>query len=224
MARGRSRGYVARSRRTRDLGWLLGGGSSLLLLGTVITVVRLRRARHAATVEAFKAAERNRTILDSTIDSILILNPSGTIETMNAAATAMLGYAANELGRRDVSVLLDIAPGDGSFHKRIGLVDGQLRASFLADRLVRHRDGRSIPVDVAMGVMSLPSGDHIVASLRDISERKRIERVKDDLMSTVSHELRTPLTSVVRRAGAAPGRIGRHAAGRRRTADRNRRE
>ncbi|WP_156679964.1 ATP-binding protein [Sphingomonas profundi] len=189
--------YTERSRLTRDLAWMMLAALSILLMIGLTALVRLRQARHAAKVEAFEAAERNRTILDSTIDALLILNPSGTIETMNAAATSMLGYAENELSRRDVAVLLDIAPGNGSFHTRVGLVDGQLRASFFADRAVRHRDGRLIPVDVAMGVMSLPSGDHIVASLRDISERKRIERMKDDLMSTVSHELRTPLTSVV---------------------------
>ncbi len=177
---------------------------------------RLRRQRHASLVDAFEAAERNSTVLDSTIDALLILNPSGTVESMNAAASRMLGYAPAELERRDIGTILDIAPGEGSFHQRVGLIDGQLRQSFLPDTVVRHRDGREIAVDVAIGLMKLPSGFHLVVSLRDISERKRMERVKDDLMSTVSHELRTPLTSVVGslgllRAGAA-GEIGPAAA------------
>ncbi|MFS0771716.1 ATP-binding protein [Sphingomonas sp. 1P08PE] len=168
-----------------------------VLIVSLGMVWRLQRQRYDGLVQTFEAAERHRTILDSTIDAILILNPSGTIEVVNAAATAMLGYASDELERRDIAMLIDLAPGEGSFHRRIGLVDGLIRRSFLTDRTVRHRDGRSIAVDVAMGVMHLPSGDHIVVSLRDIAERKRIERMKDDLMSTVSHELRTPLTSVV---------------------------
>jgi PAS domain S-box-containing protein len=169
----------------------------LVVFGFLIMLWRLQKARYQALVDAFEAAERNATILDSTIDAILIINPSGTIEVMNAAAMDMLGYSSDELGRRDIGTIIDIAPGEGSFHKRVGLIGGQLRRSFFPDRTVKHRDGREIAVDVAIGVMSVPSGEHLVASLRDISERKRIERVKDDLISTVSHELRTPLTSVV---------------------------
>jgi PAS domain S-box-containing protein len=188
----------------------------VILLGFLFVGWTLRRQRHTAMVEAFEAAQRNATILDSTIDAILILNPSGTIELINASATEMLGFGNTELERRDVGSIIDLAPGEGSFHKRIGLTDGHLTRSFLSDRTVRHRDGHEIAVDVAMGVMSLPSGDHVVVSFRDISERKRLDRMKDDLMSTVSHELRTPLTSVVGslgllRAGSG-GTLAPHAA------------
>ena len=188
----------------------------LIVIGVLVAIVlialssiwRLRQQRHASLVEAFEAAERNATILNSTTDALLTLNPSGTVEGTNAAATRMLGYAPADLQGRDIGAILDLPRTEGSFHQRVGLVDGQLRQGFLPDRLVRHHDGRAVAVDVAMGVMALPSGLHIVVSLRDISERKRVERLKGDLMSTVSHELRTPLTSVVGslgllRAGAA---------------------
>jgi PAS domain S-box-containing protein len=193
----RTEAFNEQRMRVDRIGWILFGLLSLALAAILLVLWRARAQRFQESVAAFEAAERNATILNSTIDAILILNPSGTVETMNAAATQMLGYASDELERRDIGVILDIAPGHGSFHKRIGLVDGQLSRSFLPDRRVTHRDGHEIAVDVAIGVMSLPSGDHLVVSLRDIAERKRIERVKDDLMSTVSHELRTPLTSIV---------------------------
>lgn len=207
--------YAARAR------WIGVAIVALIVATTIVlgigawVIWRYRTARYRAAVQAFEVGERNRIILDSTIDAIVIINPSGSIETINAAATAMLGYAVTDLDRRDIEVLSDIAPGSGNFHARIGLADGRLRQAFLTDRTVRHRDGRAIPVDIAMGVMALPSGDHIVAAFRDISERKRVERMKDDLISTVSHEIRTPLTSIVGalgllRAGAA-GRLPRNA-------------
>lgn len=189
--------FLAQRARVQSAIWGIVIVLSLALLVFLAMLWRSRQERHRSLVDAFEAAERNATILNSTIDAILILNPSGTVEVMNAAATRMLGYAADELERRDVSTILDLAPGEGSFHKRVGLADARLAQPFLPDRTVRHRDGHDIAVDVAMGVMRVPSGDHLVVSLRDISERKRIERLKDDLMSTVSHELRTPLTSIV---------------------------
>lgn len=36
----------------------------------------------------------------------------------------------------------------------------------------------------------------MLAVVIDISERKRLERLKDEFIATVSHELRTPLTSI----------------------------
>lgn len=179
----------------------------MLCIGMVV-VWRSRRERHDALIAALAAAERNNAILNSTVDAILILNPCGKIEVINAAAMTMLGYSGQDLDRSDIAALIDLAPGDGNFHARIGLEDGVLDHSYLTDRRIRHRDGREIPVDVALGVMHVPSGDHIVVSLRDITARKRIDQVKEDLISTVTHELRTPLTSIVgslglMRAGAA---------------------
>jgi len=102
-------------------------------------------------------------------------------------------------------VLLDIADGQGSFHDRIGLIDGQLRRTLFLDCDVRTKDGRMVPVDVALGLMQVPDGLHVVASIRDISHRREIERIKDDFIATVSHELRTPLTSVVGSLGLLRG-------------------
>lgn len=177
--------------------WIVLGLGSIALGGTLLTIWRQRTARHLTELRAFEAARRNETVLDSTADAIIIINPSGTIETINKAAAHLLGRDAASLSRRDFDMISDIASGSGSFHDRIGLIDGRLRKTYWADRQVRHADGRAIPVDIAIGTMDLPDGMHIVASLRDMSERKRIERLKDDLISTVSHELRTPLTSII---------------------------
>lgn len=175
-------------------GIAIGG---ILLLAVALSVWRQSVARYDARLAAYSIAERNRSILDSTIDAIAILSPSGTIETINAAASTLFGYRPEELARRDVSVLIKLRDRSVTFHERIGLIDGKLANPYLPDRRIIHRDGQEIPVDIALGVMRLPDGDHVVASVRDISQRKLIDRMKDELMSTVSHELRTTLTSVV---------------------------
>jgi PAS domain S-box-containing protein len=197
--------YRERTVSTSRSMWLLLAGGSIALALALFLLWRQRREHYVSALQAFDTAERNQTILDSTVDAILILNPSGTIETMNLAATRMLGYRPEDLVRRDIGVLADIAPGTGSFHERIGLIKGSLRNTWLTDRFVRHRDGHLISVDIALGVMALPDGEHIVASLRDIAERKRLEKLKDEFISTVSHELRSPLTSIVGALGLLAG-------------------
>ncbi|WP_165938479.1 ATP-binding protein [Parafrankia sp. BMG5.11] len=42
---------------------------------------------------------------------------------------------------------------------------------------------------------SVPDGRFIM-TVEDVSDRRRVERIKDEFVSTVSHELRTPLTSI----------------------------
>jgi len=200
--------YWERTLHSRRVVWLLIVAIGTLLMLGMLLLWLSKRERWRAGVAELDASARNRAILNSTSDAIVILNPSGTIENVNAAARTVLGYDPAELRRRDVSVVVDIADGDGSFHERIGLVDGRLRRTLFLDHHARTKDGRVLPVDVALGLMPVPDGLHIVASIRDISHRREIERIKDDFIATVSHDLRTPLTSVVGslgllRAGAA---------------------
>lgn len=167
--------------------------------------LRGRLARHATEVQAHDTLLRLRAVFAATSEAILILNPSGTVEDVNAAATRLLGYEAGALERRDVSTVIDIAAGEGSFERRIGVVDGKIARPTFLDRTARHQDGRAVPVDVALGLMPLADGLHVVALLRDVSERKEAERLKEEFISTVSHELRTPLTSVIGALGLLRG-------------------
>jgi PAS domain S-box-containing protein len=59
------------------------------------------------------------------------------------------------------------------------------------------KDGTRYPI-LAQGIlMKDPSGRQVLWTLaEDISERKRLDQVKNEFVSTVSHELRTPLTSI----------------------------
>lgn len=62
---------------------------------------------------------------------------------------------------------------------------------------IRHRDGHLYPVRViGMKVPEVDGTTLLWTVYEDISERRRIDRLKSELVSTVSHELRTPLTSI----------------------------
>lgn len=171
---------------------------SALLAGSVgVWIGRDRRMRHLLNRERADIAARQRAIFESATDAIILINPSGSIETINPAAERMFLYNAAELLRRDISTLIDIAPGEGSFLSRLGVRDGRLTKTELIDVVGRTSAGETIALDVVLGTMELPDGVHIVAALRDATSRKEVDQLKDDFISTVSHELRTPLTSIV---------------------------
>jgi PAS domain S-box-containing protein len=71
---------------------------------------------------------------------------------------------------------------------------------------IRRSDGTTFPA-VTQGMrITNPSGRALVWSLiEDISERKKIDRMKSEFISTVSHELRTPLTSLAGSLGLVAG-------------------
>lgn len=217
--RGRSAERSASFVQHRDESYRLievtGALASLILLGITLALWRSQTDRHDAARAVHEAAARNAAILASTTDTLLIVDPHGTIEMINAAGRDLLGYTSTELKDRALSTILPPVEEPAGLHARIA-GGGSLRSVF-PDQAARRRDGSEVIVDVAIGMMHGPDGDRLVLSLRDASERLRSARAKDELISTVSHELRTPLTSIVGslallRAGSAgewPAQAGR---------------
>jgi signal transduction histidine kinase len=57
-------------------------------------------------------------------------------------------------------------------------------------------DGREFPVETTIGLAGARQHAFFTAFLHDISDRKQVERMKSEFISTVSHELRTPITAI----------------------------
>ena len=190
------------------------GAAVLLTLMALVLLAQWRDARHnrqrgELLTQLREQATRADAIFDSAMDAILTLNPSGSIETINGAGERMFGYARAELLRRDMSVLTDVARKRfGTFIEKLQAGDAALEQGIVRELNARRKDGVIFPVDVALRGMPLPDGLHVVAIVRDISERRRVEAMKEEFASTVSHELRTPLTSIVGALGLLKGGAG----------------
>ncbi len=65
------------------------------------------------------------------------------------------------------------------------------------DDVFWRKDGQALPVEyVACPLVESGRVDGIVVAFTDVTERRRLDRMKDEFIATVSHELRTPLTSL----------------------------
>ena len=185
--------------------------SLLVLLGAAIFLSALLFIRHVQGRRGLQnrlevVAARQQAILDSTTDAIITLNRSGSIESINLAGERMFGWSADQLARRDLATLLQLDGQDERpFARRLLGDDGEGEVGAAREMTGRRQDGSTFPVEASFSAMRLPGESRIVAMVRDISERRRVAKLKEEFVSTVSHELRTPLTSIAGSLGLVAG-------------------
>ena len=204
----------ARAERARTLerrtGWLVPSAALLALLiagGAGMLALRrtqgLRRANRLLTAEAGerilarRAAERlarqNELLLNAAAEGIYGVDAHGYTTFVNPAAAAMLGYAADELPGRPYEATL--GSGEGGDPIRATLLGGEPRT--VRDATFRRGDGGRFPVEyTCTPIVEEGRIAGAVITFRDVTERREVDRMKDEFVSVVSHELRTPLTAI----------------------------
>jgi PAS domain S-box-containing protein len=127
--------------------------------------------------------------------SIVVVDSTGTILLANNETERMFGYAHDELIGQTVDLL--VLASLRAQHAR----HRHQFAAHPAVRLARNlsgqrKDGSTFPAEVGLDPIQTNDGILVLGVIVDVTERLRIERLKDEFVATVSHELRTPLTSI----------------------------
>ena len=125
----------------------------------------------------------------------------GKLTFMNPAAAQMFGYDPQEMIGQDIHELVHHSHADGTKHSKANcpILQGMRRQEDvrMRDDVFWRKDGTTFPVEyVASPLLDEGRIAGMVVAFQDISERLRLEKMKDEFISTVSHELRTPLTSL----------------------------
>ncbi|MDD5392502.1 MAG: PAS domain S-box protein [Thiothrix sp.] len=164
--------------------------------------------------EDLKASQvKTRTIVDSVLDAIVVINSRGIIIETNKSVYPVFGYEPEELLGQNVSVLVE---GEHQ-HKHDQYIQRYLetgepgiigRARQLK---ARRKDGSIFPVDLSVNEARF--GDNVVFTgiIRDISHRIQAQqelakardealesaRLKSEFLANMSHEIRTPMNGVI---------------------------
>lgn len=135
------------------------------------------------------------TALESAVEGIALLNPQGCYVQVNPAYATMLGYQPTELlGMRwqQTAYPEDVAKMEIAYQQMLNTGKVEIDARAL------RKNGTVFDQQMVMvkAYNQQQQFNGTYCFVKDISERREIERMKDEFISIVSHELRTPLTSI----------------------------
>jgi two-component system phosphate regulon sensor histidine kinase PhoR len=140
----------------------------------------------------------SRQLMDAIPDAVVIVDAAGLLIVANKQAETLFGYTIREMLDQPLNLLLP---------ERFHLRHQALVTSYMAQPHVRamgsrldlvglRKDGHEIPLEISLSPLTLDGRLAVVAAIRDITERRNAEQMKEDFIETAGHALRTPLTAL----------------------------
>lgn len=139
--------------------------------------------------------ERYRDLFENANDGIYILDKRGRFLAFNRKAEEISGYTLEEVRGQPYTLL--VPPGPERHKARRAFLKNMRGEPDKNELTIRRKDGREVIIELS--TRPIWQNGQIVGIQgigRDITERKEVEKLKSEFISTVSHELRTPLTSI----------------------------
>lgn len=140
-----------------------------------------------------KAHSRYRELFEDSVDTILITDWEGRVLEANRQAAALTGYTTEQLHTMSMDQLHEVK------WNKTGLnFENLRRADECSYESILHRqDGDTTPIEVHARRVDFEETDSVQWILRDITERKELDSLRDDMTSMIYHDLRSPLGNIV---------------------------
>jgi two-component system sensor kinase FixL len=154
-----------------------------------VGIIRDNTERKRAEAEIREREARLRTILDTAVDAIIVIDERGKIESFSASAARLFGYAQSEVVGQNVKMLMPApyhAEHDGYIDRY--LKSGERRIIGIGRIVVgRRKDGTTFPMELSVGEVRFGERRMFTGFIRDISERQQTERRLHELQAQLIH-------------------------------------
>jgi PAS domain S-box-containing protein len=169
------------------------------IIGYLLICTDNSAAQTASVARKEKAAEEMfRLAVESCPRGMMMADGAGKIVMVNGEIERLFGYRRDELIGQPADILVPmrlrtryVRHGD-----EFTIRPDTRRIGTCHDLFGVRKDGSEFPLEVGVSSIQVGAGLWVLRVIVDISERKRLEQLKDEFVATVSHELRTPLTSI----------------------------
>lgn len=155
--------------------------------------------RKKVEIKLREREERTNAIVENILEGVITIDGQGVIEMCNPAASQIFGYTQDQIVGKNFRTLTpsrDTAKDSGYIRNYVAT--GQKKALGLCRQVIGLRsDGESFFMELTMSPMVVGDRNMFTCVVRDITEQRRVENLKNEFVSIVSHELRTPLTALV---------------------------
>jgi PAS domain S-box-containing protein len=180
-------------------------GKPLRMVGAMFDVTERKQAEiqlRTVNEKLEELSRKHQLILNTAADGIFGLDLDGHATFLNASGAAMIGCTLEELAAGRIHNVIHHTHADGTPFPAedcptlAAMKNGE--TTQVTDDLFWRKDGSSFAAEYSSTPMRDEDGSIMgaVVTFRDITERRAVQRLKDEFVSLVSHELRTPLTSI----------------------------
>lgn len=162
----------------------------LLMNVAALAASAIQNARHFR--RAREAEERYARLFENSADPILITTMEGRITEANQTFLNTMGYSREEVVGRPFS---ELAPRPDQVALWLQQMAQEKRAG--GNLEVVSSSGTPVPFEVRATSIPIGETSYIQWVLHDLSERIRLEQVREDLVHMIIHDLRNPLSSIM---------------------------
>lgn len=157
--------------------------------------------QYETELAARRATSQDKLILQAVDDGVFGIDQEGRLTFINEAGARTLGSEPEQLKGRGIYEIFNRTQSEEK--EAGGIADVVMQAvrrgepAPKREGVIRRANGSAIPVEFnASPLIEDGQVQGMIVAFRDTSERRRMDKMKDEIISTVSHELRTPLTSM----------------------------